>query len=391
MDDGFDHDFGLDAEANMHDEDVPFTSTISLSTRDQKGAGSGGAIPAPPPPPRQRSYFILRSNSMFNLSISQKEGAWCTLRFNEPKLDEAFAKQGSEVRLLFSATGTYAFQGWATMTTKIASLGRVVLWEYGKTYGPPFGCHWKCIFNLTESDPVIGGLTNPWNNNLPILNAGDGQEIPQEIGDLIVQRMEQRAAAEGINPPPAPPPPMPLSQRFTGPRPGPPFGGRGGYGGGPPLFGAGRGMGGREMGDPRPGNIEAREEKNELLDMTYEEYLQVYERVRLKMSEIKEIKPAVAPVPPPVPPPHQIQPYQQPTMTTTSVRPAGMGGMNQMASIGMGATGTMNAGTGGGGMGSRPYTEAEYIAVTVNHFRSMGKPPPSEDYIRQHYRQSLMS
>lgn len=374
-----------DAEAHLHDDEVPFTSTINIKT--QQGKGPGPMQPAPPPPPRQRAYFIIRSNSMHNLQISQREGAWCTQRFNEPKFDEAFARRGTEVRLLFSATGTYAFQGWATMTTKIASLGRVVLWEYGKTYGPPFGCHWKCIFNLTESDPVIAGLTNPWNGNMPVLNASDGQELPQEVGDLIVQRMELRAAAEGVPPPPAPPPPMPLSQRFSGSRP--PFGGgRGGYGGGPPPFGSGRGMmGGRDVGGGRPGglHIESREEKNELLDMTYEEYLQVFEKVRQKMLEIKEIKPAFVPVPQQ----QSIQPYQQPVAAAT-VRPAGLGSAGTTPGMGGWGVGGGGGGVGAGPQGGRPYTEAEYIAVTLNHFRSMGKPPPTEDFIRQHYRQSLM-
>lgn len=90
---------GMETE-HMQDE-VPFTSSISLKA-DQKAAGS---VPAPPPPPRQRIYFLIRTNSLHNLHISQKEGAWCTQRFNEPKLDDAFGRGGSEVRLLFSVTG----------------------------------------------------------------------------------------------------------------------------------------------------------------------------------------------------------------------------------------------------------------------------------------------
>ena len=247
------------------------------------------------------------------------------------------------------------------MTTKIAQLGRVVLWEFGKTYGPPFGCHWKNIFTISEQDPVISGLTNPWNGNLPVLNSGDGQEIPMDIGDLIVQRMEQRAAAEGIAPPPAPPPPVPFSQRFSGPRP-PPFGGRGGFGGGPPPYGQ---MGGRGRGPV----IEerGREEKSELLDMSYEEYLAVYERVRLKMKEIKESKQAAVAV-------KQIQPQFQPQPQHVIGEPAGM-------VAGMGAP--------AGSVGARPYSEDEYVSVTLAHFHKMGKPPPTEIYIRSHYRQSL--
>ncbi|KAL6758060.1 hypothetical protein V8C86DRAFT_2610729 [Haematococcus lacustris] len=77
-----------------------------------------------------------------------------------------------------------------------------------------------------------------------------------------------------------------------------------------------------------------------------------------------------------------------------------MGGMNPMmmsAAGNMMMAGGLGAGQGmmnpmlmaaGGGMSQQqPLNEAQYVQYTIQHFRSQGELPPSEEFIRQHYRQ----
>ncbi|EFJ50905.1 hypothetical protein VOLCADRAFT_36176, partial [Volvox carteri f. nagariensis] len=127
-------------------------------------------------------YFIIRSSTMQNIFISVRVGAWATTRQNDDKLDEAFRKS-REVRLLYSVTGSNAFQGYAVMRTPIGRFGRPVVWENGKQFGNPFGVDWRVLFELPHSETEH--IRNPYNENKPVHIARDGTELPQEQGDLV--------------------------------------------------------------------------------------------------------------------------------------------------------------------------------------------------------------
>lgn len=54
-------------------------------------------------------YFIMKSNSMRNVEISQEKGIWSTSPSNESKLSQAFLAN-SLVLLVFSVQGSGHFQ-----------------------------------------------------------------------------------------------------------------------------------------------------------------------------------------------------------------------------------------------------------------------------------------
>ncbi|GFR43672.1 hypothetical protein Agub_g4780 [Astrephomene gubernaculifera] len=143
-------------------------------------------------------YFIIRSSTLQNIFISVRVGAWATTRQNDDKLDDAFRKS-REVRLLYSVTGSNAFQGYAVMRSPIGRFGRPVIWENGKQFGNPFAVEWRVLFDLPHSE--CEQIRNPYNENRPVFIARDGTEIPQEQGDLLVRLMQERAAAAGAKPP----------------------------------------------------------------------------------------------------------------------------------------------------------------------------------------------
>jgi hypothetical protein len=191
-----------------------------------------------------RKYFIIRSNCEANIEISVRESAWSTTRHNESKLNQAF--EAGEVRLLFSVNSSGSFQGYAVMRSRVGQLGRPVLWDGGRAFGSPFAVEWKCLYNLPGSE--LHGLRNPLNDNMPVLKAKDGQELPLAIGDEVVSIMEKQSKAAGV-------PPPKQQVRLKGVQPhtsqqggsgrgqhvGGQFSGRGGRGRGPgPLGGRGR-------------------------------------------------------------------------------------------------------------------------------------------------------
>ena len=142
-------------------------------------------------------YFIIRSNCVENIEISVRESAWSTTYYNESRLNDAFSS--GEVRLLFAVNGSGAFQGYAVMRGRVGQLGRQVLWDGGRQFGSPFAVEWRCLFMLPASE--LGGMRNPLNDNMPILKAKDGQEVPPALGNQIVSIMEQQAKAAGAQPP----------------------------------------------------------------------------------------------------------------------------------------------------------------------------------------------
>eukprot|EP00955_Chlamydomonas_euryale_P102630 365431-Chlamydomonas_euryale.AAC.34 len=187
---------------------------------------------------------------------------------------------------------------------------------------------------------------------------------------------------------------------------------------------------------PGDGNGRSRSPRREPdpTEMSYDEYLEAYRRVKLKMEQLKAAEPVVAlaaapgtagqlagagvPRPPLLPnmgvgmagvPGMMGGMGMLPGAMNMGMMPglggAMMGGMgpNMMGGGGGGGIPGMMAGMGPGGMmpsganmammghqrpqqqaaGAQPYSEAEYVALTIKHFHSQGKQPPSENFIRQ--------
>ncbi|NXH48797.1 YTDC2 helicase, partial [Dicaeum eximium] len=115
------------------------------------------------PSPRQNMlvrYFIMKSNNLKNIEISQQKGIWSTTPSNETKLNGAFW-ESSTVYLIFSVQGSGHFQGFATMCSPIGC-------EKSQDWGSAgFGGVFKVEWIRKESIPFqfAHNLLNPWNDN----------------------------------------------------------------------------------------------------------------------------------------------------------------------------------------------------------------------------------
>ncbi|GLC45095.1 hypothetical protein PLESTB_001467700 [Pleodorina starrii] len=118
--------------------------------------------------------------------------------------------------------------------------------------------------------------------------------------------------------------------------------------------------------------------------MTYEQYLQQYGRVQDEVS--RRVGSGSGQ--------HRGRSAEHSPGHAREPTPASQGGMGY-GRVGSGGGDGAMAGGGGAGSGmaakpgGQPYTEEEYIRVTLMMYASRGQPAPSEAYIRQHYRQML--
>ncbi|XP_068278683.1 3'-5' RNA helicase YTHDC2 isoform X2 [Nyctibius grandis] len=141
--------------------------------------GSKSPSPRPSTPVR---YFIMKSNNLQNIDISQQKGIWSTMPSNERKLNRAFW-ESSMVYLIFSVQGSGRFQGFARMASEIGC-------EKSQDWGSAgFGGVFKVEWIRKESIPFqfAHHLLNPWNDNKKVQISRDGQELEPQVGEQLLQ------------------------------------------------------------------------------------------------------------------------------------------------------------------------------------------------------------
>ncbi|XP_038148771.1 3'-5' RNA helicase YTHDC2 isoform X1 [Cyprinodon tularosa] len=171
----------------------PSSSTSSHSANpdgsDPMAPSSSGK--SAPKPGLQRAmlssvrYFIMKSNSMRNVEISQEKGIWSTTPSNESKLSQAFLAN-SLVLLVFSVQGSGHFQGYARMTSVVSQDS---CQDWGLTgLGGLFSVEWirkeSLPFSRTQH------ILNPWNDNKRVQVSRDGQELEPQAGGQLLQLWE---------------------------------------------------------------------------------------------------------------------------------------------------------------------------------------------------------
>lgn len=143
-------------------------------------------------------FFIIKSSNKENLETSQRCNEWATTLTNQKKLNEAF--HSSNVILIFSASRTGCFQGYAIMTTFIGDQVTNNLWqnENNVKLGGSFGVKWLCCCEMPFTR--VKHMVNPINGDL-ITKSRDTQELPKEIGyELCILCYEQEKAESNLKP-----------------------------------------------------------------------------------------------------------------------------------------------------------------------------------------------
>ncbi|XP_012707270.2 3'-5' RNA helicase YTHDC2 isoform X1 [Fundulus heteroclitus] len=126
-------------------------------------------------------YFIMKSNSIRNIEISQQKGIWSTTPSNETKLTQAFLAN-SFIILVFSVQGSGHFQGYARMTSMVRQDS---CQDWGFTgLGGVFSVEW--IHKESLPFPFTQHILNPWNDNKRVQVSRDGQELEPQAGSQLL-------------------------------------------------------------------------------------------------------------------------------------------------------------------------------------------------------------
>ncbi|KAG9145056.1 hypothetical protein Leryth_018344 [Lithospermum erythrorhizon] len=142
--------------------------------------------------PYKKRYFIIKSLNHQNIELSVRKGIWATQVVNEPILDEAF-HNSRKVILIFSVNMSGFFQGYAQMTSSVG-WRQDSIWNQGSggnnRWGHSFKVKWLCLNDLPFEKTLH--LKNPLNQYKPVKISRDCQELPQDIGEALCELIDRK-------------------------------------------------------------------------------------------------------------------------------------------------------------------------------------------------------
>lgn len=142
-------------------------------------------------------YFIIKSLSHQNIHLSVEKGIWATQVMNEPILEEAF-HSSDRVILIFSVNMSGFFQGYAQMMSSV-SWRRDNVWSKStggsNPWGRTFKIKWLRLCDLPFQKTLH--LKNPLNDYKPVKISRDCQELSADIGDALCRLFDGEVDIKG--------------------------------------------------------------------------------------------------------------------------------------------------------------------------------------------------
>jgi len=131
-------------------------------------------------------FFIIKSYSEDDIHRSIKYGIWCSTEHGNKRLDIAYRDQESKgpLFLFFSVNGSGHFCGMAQMMSEVDYNATSNVWAQDKWKGE-FKVKWIYVKDVPNSQLRHIRLEN--NENKPVTNSRDTQEVPIEKGRLVLK------------------------------------------------------------------------------------------------------------------------------------------------------------------------------------------------------------
>lgn len=130
-------------------------------------------------------YFIIKSLNHNNIQLSIERGIWATQVMNEPILEEAF-HNSDRVILIFSVNMSGFFQGYAQMMSPVG-WRRDNAWSKSgggnNSWGRTFKVKWLQLNDLPFQKTLH--LKNPLNDYKPVKISRDCQELSEDVGEAL--------------------------------------------------------------------------------------------------------------------------------------------------------------------------------------------------------------
>lgn len=135
--------------------------------------------------PKSARFFVIKSYSEDDIHRSIKYNIWCSTEHGNKRLNEAFREREGKgpVYLMFSVNGSGHFCGVAQMMTQIDLNKSAGVWMQDKWKGQ-FEVKWVYVKDIPNNQLRHIRLEN--NENKPVTNSRDTQEIPPEKGKQVL-------------------------------------------------------------------------------------------------------------------------------------------------------------------------------------------------------------
>jgi len=136
--------------------------------------------------PKAARFFVIKSYSEDDIHRSIKYNIWCSTEHGNRRLDSAYFKGDGQVPvyLFFSVNGSGHFCGMAEMHSRVDYNRKTGVWTQEKWRG----CfHVKWIYVKDVPNSLLRNIKLENNDNKPVTNSRDTQEIPYEKGRQVLK------------------------------------------------------------------------------------------------------------------------------------------------------------------------------------------------------------
>ncbi|KAM9934478.1 hypothetical protein OXX80_005936 [Metschnikowia pulcherrima] len=125
-------------------------------------------------------FFVIKSYSNLDVRASMRNGIWASTELGNKRLDKAFRETRGGVYLFFSVNSSAKFCGVARMQTAIDFTQASDIWAESSRWKGIFPVEWLIVKEIPNR--LLRHLRVVSNENKPVANSRDTQELPFDIG-----------------------------------------------------------------------------------------------------------------------------------------------------------------------------------------------------------------
>lgn len=136
-------------------------------------------------------FFIIKSYSEEDVYKSINNNLWCSTPSGNEKLNNAFVAANGEypILLLFSINGSGHFLGVCQMKSTVDFNRNFEGWDQNHKWRGSFEISWIFIKDIPNKE--FRHLKNELNEDKPVTNSRDTQEIPNDVGLTMLDFFEK--------------------------------------------------------------------------------------------------------------------------------------------------------------------------------------------------------
>lgn len=125
-------------------------------------------------------FFVIKSFSPLDVEAAIKHRIWTLTESGNKKLAKAYEESPEGVYLFYLVNGSSRFCGVAQMQAQIDYTKEADIWVESSRWKGIFPVHWHFVTDIPNK--FFRFLRVPANENKPVTNSRDAQELPHAIG-----------------------------------------------------------------------------------------------------------------------------------------------------------------------------------------------------------------